>query len=43
MKAMSEIVPPVQVDKPENEKHAKYMKEVAASPEFDYPDVSVCF
>lgn len=40
---MSEIVPPVQIGDPANESRVKYMNEVAASPDFDYPDVSFSF
>lgn len=39
LKAMSEIVPPVQLEKPENEAHVKYLREVSTAPEFEYPDV----
>lgn len=37
---MNEIVPPVAVDKPENEPHANYIKEIASAAEYDYPDVN---
>lgn len=36
---MSEMTPPVQIDKPENEVHVRYMKDVASSTDYDYPDV----
>ena len=40
--AMSTLVPPVQLEHPENQWRVDYIQDVASNPDFDYPPVSFC-
>ena len=36
---MSTLVPPVQLDNPENQWRVDYIQDIASNPDFDYPSV----
>ena len=40
---MSTLNPPVQLENPDNQFRVDYIQDVASTPDFDYPDVSIAF